>query len=113
LLALLAQATTGLFSNDDIGVYAGSLAKFVTKTSSDRATAIHAVTVKLLLAFVALHVLAIAAYAVVKGQNLLGPMLTGRKRALVGMQPPRMARSIAAAWAFAAAVTFAFFISQL
>jgi hypothetical protein len=39
----------------------------------------HAILWDALLAAIALHVLAIAAFAAIKGQNLLRPMITGTK----------------------------------
>jgi cytochrome b len=52
--------------------------------------AAHALAAWILLSIIALHVVAILAYAVLKGQNLVRPMITGRKR-LPGATPaPRM-----------------------
>ena len=44
-----------------------------------------------IVAAVALHVFAIVLYAVVKGHNLLRPMLTGRKTVPVDVGEPRRA----------------------
>jgi cytochrome b len=50
----------------------------------------HAQSAWILLGFIALHLLAILAYPMLKGQNLVRPMITGRKR-LPGATPaPRM-----------------------
>jgi cytochrome b len=50
----------------------------------------HVLAAWILLILVALHLIAIPAYAVLKGQNLVRPMITGRKR-LPGATPaPRM-----------------------
>jgi cytochrome b len=50
----------------------------------------HTLAAWTLLGLIALHLLAILAYAVLKGQNLVRPMMTGRKR-LPGATPaPRM-----------------------
>ncbi len=79
LLALLgAQALTGLFANDDI-VFEGPLVRFVPKDASDAFTAWHAAIFDALLALVALHVAAALFYLLVKRENLIGPMLSGRK----------------------------------
>ncbi|MCX7144394.1 MAG: cytochrome b/b6 domain-containing protein [Proteobacteria bacterium] len=79
LLALLAQAATGLFANDDISTE-GPLAKLVSKALSDRITGIHHLNVKLLLALIGLHLSAIAFYFFYKRENLVKPMLTGFKQ---------------------------------
>ena len=80
LLALLAQAATGLFANDDISTE-GPLAKLVSKALSDRITGMHHLNVKLLLALIGLHLSAIAFYFFYKRENLVKPMLTGFKHA--------------------------------
>ena len=79
LLALLAQAATGLFANDDISTE-GPLAKLVSKALSDRITGMHHLNVKLLLALIGLHLSAIAFYFFYKRENLVKPMLTGFKQ---------------------------------
>jgi cytochrome b len=72
------QAFTGLFSSDDIawyGPYNGAV-------SSDWATKLthwHHVNFNIILAAVALHLLAIAFYFLVKKQNLVGAMVHGKK----------------------------------
>jgi len=53
--------------------------------------AVHALVSYVMLGAVALHLVAILAYAVVKRHNLVRPMITGRKRLPAAMQAPRMA----------------------
>lgn len=78
LLAVLAtQAGTGLFANDDI-VTEGPLFDLVGKDMSDTLTALHKLNFKILLALAGIHILAVAFYRVVKGINLVRPMVTGR-----------------------------------
>ena len=84
LLALLAQAATGLFANDDISTE-GPLAKLVSKALSDRITGMHHLNVKLLLALIGLHLSAIAFYFFYKRENLVKPMITGFKEAAGGL----------------------------
>ncbi len=97
MLALLAaQVGTGLFSNDDF-VTQGPLAHFVDKAVSDRISGWHGLNFKLLLGAITLHVLAIAAYALIKRHNLVRPMITGRKRLPGNTRQPRMASSLLAA----------------
>jgi len=83
LLALLLQAATGLFANDDIATE-GPLAKLVSKALSDRITGVHHFNVKLLLALIGLHLSAIVFYLFYKRENLVKPMLTGFKDAAAG-----------------------------
>jgi cytochrome b len=96
LLALLCvQVGTGLCSNDDILVE-GPLAGFVGKDRSDWLTHIHHVNFTLIEIAIALHVLAIITYRVLKGQNLLLPMITGKKRLPGATRAPRMMHPILA-----------------
>ncbi|MCX7897995.1 MAG: cytochrome b/b6 domain-containing protein [Rhodocyclaceae bacterium] len=73
---LCLQAGSGLFSDDDVA-FAGYLAPLVAKATSDRLTFAHRLGEEVLLALVALHVGAIAFYALVKKRNLVAPMITG------------------------------------
>ena len=80
LLAVLAQATAGLFSADtDTGMVNGPLALVIADKWVDRATAFHRYWINVLLVLVALHVLAAIVYLVWKRQNLIGAMVNGRK----------------------------------
>ncbi len=79
LTSLLVQATTGLFANDDI-LTEGPLAKHVSKAMSDRLTAVHEVNANLLYLLIALHLAAVFGYLLIKKDNLIRPMLSGRKR---------------------------------
>lgn len=77
LANLLAQALSGLFSNDDIA-NDGPLVKFISKDLSDQITWFHKeVSATLLYVLLALHVAAIAYYYFRKKQNLVRPMITG------------------------------------
>lgn len=77
LTALAFQTGTGLFANDDI-MTEGPLFHLVSKDTSDYLTALHKLGFKVLAILVAVHVLAIALYRLVKGINLVKPMITGR-----------------------------------
>jgi cytochrome b len=77
LLALLAvQVGTGLFADDDI-LTQGPLASLVSGDTRQFMTGLHKLNIGILLAFIGLHVLAIAAYRLVKKQDLVGPMIVG------------------------------------
>jgi cytochrome b len=96
LLALLCvQVGTGLCSNDDI-LIEGPLARYVGKARSDWLTHIHHVNFTLIEIAIALHVLAIVAYRVLKGHNLLLPMITGKKRLPGATRAPRMMHPVLA-----------------
>ncbi len=91
LLLLAGQVGTGLFADDDIATQ-GPLGQFVSHATRKQLTAIHAKLFWVLLAMICVHVLAIAAYRVVKRQNLLWPMFTGYADPVPGVAPPRIAR---------------------
>jgi cytochrome b len=78
LAVLLAQALTGLFGNDGLK-FSGPLALMVSADMSDRLTQIHSLIFDIILVLVWLHLVAIGFYFLVKGENLVGPMVTGKK----------------------------------
>ena len=78
LALLLAETLTGLYVANDIADV-GPLTELVPAPAANAIEASHAILWDVLLAAIVLHVLAIAGYAAVKGQNLLRPMITGRK----------------------------------
>lgn len=113
MLALLCvQVGTGLFANDD-ALLSAPLAKYVTKPASDALSTVHSINVNLILAAVTVHLAAIAAYAWGKKQNLLRPMLTGKKKLPAAMRAPRMRGSLLAAAIMAAAVAITAGVANL
>ncbi len=78
IASLATQAGTGLFASDDIFVE-GPLAAKVSGATVALATRIHNWNQWVLIVLVSLHVAAIAFYAQFKRENLVRPMLTGRK----------------------------------
>lgn len=78
LAAALLQAAAGLFATDDI-LYSGPLNGAVGNATADALGGLHTGFVNTLLALIALHVLAIAVYRLVRRENLLRPMITGYK----------------------------------
>ena len=79
LLAIVAlQASLGLFANDDI-FFEGPLFHLVDKSFSDTLTGYHHLLFDFILLAVGLHVAAALFYLVVKRENLIGAMITGRK----------------------------------
>jgi len=94
LLLLLAQALSGLFANHDPGFsYSqhGPLALKVSEARSEALSAWHLAGQRYLVFAIALHVLAIILYKLVKGHELVMPMLTGEKLLPEGAKPPRLA----------------------
>lgn len=79
LLALFVQAITGLFATDAI-LTEGPLYSLVDSDSSDYLTSIHTASQYAIYAILALHIAAIVYYRVIKKDNLVLPMLTGRKK---------------------------------
>ena len=81
LLGLMAaQLVSGLFTQDEDGIESGPLTHLVSYDQADAARGWHSLFFNLLLAMVALHLCAILFYLVIKRDNLVGPMVTGRKR---------------------------------
>lgn len=79
LVVLVAQVSTGLFSDDEIAAV-GPFAKFVSNATVSSATSYHTTIGKyLLLALIVLHLAAIAYYALAKRQNLVPSMVSGDK----------------------------------
>lgn len=86
---LLGQAITGLFANDQV-FETGPLFGYVTIETSDRLTTLHKQIFDWIVAGIAIHVAAAFFYLWVRRENLILPMITGRKRApdLAAGDPP-------------------------
>jgi cytochrome b len=89
LTALLVQAGTGLFANDDIATE-GPLYGWVSKRTSDWITEAHEFNAGIIVALIVLHVAAVLFHLIYKRDNLLVPMFTGDKRCDAGDGPPGM-----------------------
>ena len=101
LLALLfAETLTGVYLDNDIA-NVGPLTEVTPAPIANAIEALHAIFWDALLVAIILHIAAIAGYAAVKGQNLLLPMITGRKRMPASVVPPRMAGLLRAGILFA------------
>lgn len=79
LASLLVQAGTGMFANDDIMIE-GPLAKHVSKDTSDLLTRVHHINFNVLAALVTAHIGAALFYLWGKRENLILPLITGRKQ---------------------------------
>jgi cytochrome b len=80
LTLLLAQALTGLFSNDDIA-NAGPFYGWVSEARSGQLTSVHHRVFLLLEIFIGLHLLAVLFYTFIKRVRLIAPMISGYKPA--------------------------------
>lgn len=89
------ETLSGLYVNNDVADD-GPLTQWVPAAIANAITALHTILWDALLVAVALHVLAIAVYAVAKGHNLLHPMLTGVKRLPERIRAPRQASAMLA-----------------
>lgn len=78
LLLLLAQALTGLFSNDQIS-NTGPLFGYVSGDTSDALSSWHHRIFNVLLGAIALHILAVLMYRIFRREDLVRPMFSGRK----------------------------------
>ena len=78
LALLLLETLSGLYIYNEVADE-GPLSEKVPAWIANAISTLHAVVWDVLLAAVTLHVLVIAFYAVVKGHNLLRPMLSGYK----------------------------------
>lgn len=79
LLTVLAfQAVSGLVANDDIA-YTGPLISLMDEDLSHQLTGWHKLVANGIFILVGLHIVAIAAYRILKKTNLIGPMITGKK----------------------------------
>lgn len=76
---LLLQTLSGLFANNDLG-FSGPLGDRVAKSVSDWFTGLHGMIFNLILVAVWLHLIAVFFYVLVKGDNLILPMINGKKK---------------------------------
>jgi cytochrome b len=80
LLAVIVQVGLGLFASDTDGLFAGPLNRHIDYDTAKDVTDLHEDFFNVLFALILLHLAAIAFYLVVKRINLIGPMLTGKRR---------------------------------
>ena len=112
LVLLLAETLTGIYVANDIADV-GPLTEIVPAPVANAISAAHSSVWDVLLAAIVLHVLAIIAYAAVKGQNLLLPMVSGTKIFPASVPPPRIASTALAAFLLAGSVVAAAVIASL
>lgn len=76
---LILQVGSGLISIDVDGMFSGWFGHWVEFDIGRAAAEFHETSFNVLLGFIALHLVAIAAYTFVLRANLIGPMVTGRR----------------------------------
>lgn len=111
---LLAQASSGLFA-DDLILTRGPLARWAGEAVSDTATTIHLRVFWVIVGATVLHIVAILAYRLLRGQNLVRPMITGVLRLPVTYNGPRprMGHPLLAAALLAAAAGVVYGITRI
>jgi cytochrome b len=105
LLALAVQAVTGLFAGDPIEGGGPFIDQIGSKPQHLLST-IHVINFNIILALIAIHLIAIIAYAAIKRHDLVRPMVTGKKRLPATARQPRFASPILAVIVLAAAGLF-------
>jgi cytochrome b len=101
LALLLGEALSGVYVQNDIANQ-GPLTELTPPRIANAISAIHWILWDALLAAVVVHIVAIAVYALAKGQDLVRPMFTGLKTLPVDVAPPPTASPARAALLLAA-----------
>lgn len=78
LAGSLVQGVTGLFTNDEI-LNLGPLYAYVSDELSLKLTSIHRQLFYWILAAIGAHIIAVLVHQFIKGENIIGAMLTGKK----------------------------------
>jgi cytochrome b len=80
IVLLLAQTVLGLFAIDVDGINAGPLDTLVSFETGRRFAHLHGRVFNLLLILTGLHLAAVLFYWLYRRENLVGPLITGRRR---------------------------------
>lgn len=112
LLALLGlQVGLGLFAQDTDAVSSGPLNHLVSWDTATAASDAHGIVFNVLLAIIALHVAAILFYRFVRKNDLVTPMISGRRAVATGVAQPPVASWIKGVAVAIVATVFALWIS--
>ncbi|HUQ09244.1 MAG TPA: cytochrome b/b6 domain-containing protein [Steroidobacteraceae bacterium] len=84
---LLLQIALGLFAVDVDGIESGPLSLYVSFEAGRVAAKWHDIVFNALLGLIVLHVVAVLYYFVLKRQNLIGTMITGKRVYETAMEP--------------------------
>ena len=107
LLGMVAiEAVMGLFASDEDGLLLGPLSGFVSGETSTEIAELHEDFFNILLVVIGLHVAAILFYWIMKKQNLIGPMLTGKAALDPDAEPMRPGKWWTAVLCLIAAIAF-------
>jgi len=106
LLALIAQVGLGLFASDTDGLESGPLSPYVSYEFAKDAGDLHEDAFNILLILIGLHIAAIVFYLLVKRINLVGPMITGSRKA-EGVDGPASGIAPVPLWRFLIGVALA------
>jgi cytochrome b len=109
LVAVLVQAVTGLFANDDV-LTEGPLVQWIAKETSDWITTIHRYNFYVVLGLAAAHILAVLYYLLYKSENLVKAMFTGYKSLPTAPAGARIAGAWLALVVLAIAVAAVWFV---
>ena len=109
LAVLLFQATTGLFSDDEIATQ-GPLAAKVSNAMVSRMSALHSYNEWVIVALVLMHVAAIAFYRFAWRVSLVPAMIHGRAVVDADVPAPRMRHGALAAAVFAVACAAVYYL---
>jgi cytochrome b len=90
LVLLLGETLTGIYTNNDVADV-GPFTELTPVPVANFISTLHDVLWQALLVAVTLHVVAVGLYWAAKRQNLLLPMITGRKMLPLGVRPPAQA----------------------
>jgi cytochrome b len=112
LALVVADVVLGLFATNEDGDQPGPFGKYLTFDQGSAVTHWHHWVFNALVALICLHLAAIVFYAVVKRDNLVGPMLTGHKRAALAADPLTHAPLWRLLAAVAVAALTAYFIAR-
>lgn len=100
------QAFTGLFASEDTFLFFdGPLVKHVPAGFASAMNSLHHININLIYIAVALHVVAAVGYLVFKRENLIGAMITGRRKV-----PDDMADTYSGLWFRSGWVGFAILV---
>jgi cytochrome b len=112
LAALLVQATSGLFVDDEIATR-GPLVVKASEATVSRMSALHSSNEWLVVGLVALHVAAIATYRFALGIDLVRPMWNGHLETAAPVAPPAVRPAWLAAVLMALAAAFVYWLVVL
>ncbi|HXI89166.1 MAG TPA: cytochrome b/b6 domain-containing protein [Blastocatellia bacterium] len=111
ILVLSMQVLTGLYAYNDVA-QVGPLFGIFSGDTSNMLVSAHGLLFTILMTFVIIHIVVIALYRIVKGQDLVRPMTTGIQYLPHDFRKPRMICASRALSLFLCSVVIATLISQ-